>query len=241
VEFGKEHAKSETLARELESARTEVEKGSALPCGTRRSIVSKTNSANAKQQDAVLANQHDHAASLNRELTSLRNEFETQISALNAPLAPHSPTADSSQVHTTGSASKQMKRTSAHKNAFLPLPQHQLRNGRCQRNWCVRGRSRPRPRNSFGSRFERRHPDGAKYVCECRCPIPVDEQRLPAPANALLREADISGPRPLLEHPFGLGRARAAFMLAETYDARVLQSWRARGISEQSYEGAPAL
>ena len=27
------------------------------------------------------------------------------------------------------------------------------------------------------------------------------------------------------------GSARAAFMLAETYDARVLQSWRARGIA----------
>ena len=60
---------------------------------------------------------------------------------------------------------------------------------------------------------------------------PVDEQRLLARANALLRQADISGARPLLEHAVERGSARAAFMLAETYDARVLQSWRARGIS----------
>jgi TPR repeat protein len=59
----------------------------------------------------------------------------------------------------------------------------------------------------------------------------VDEQRLLARANALLRQADISGARPLLEHAVERGSARAAFMLAETYDARVLQSWRARGIS----------
>ena len=59
----------------------------------------------------------------------------------------------------------------------------------------------------------------------------VDEQRLLARANALLLQADISGARPLLEHAVERGSARAAFMLAETYDARVLQSWRARGIS----------
>src|SRR6202022_2717893 len=60
---------------------------------------------------------------------------------------------------------------------------------------------------------------------------PLEEQRRLARANALLRQADISGARPLLEHALERGSARAAFMLAETYDARVLQSWRARGIS----------
>jgi TPR repeat protein len=59
----------------------------------------------------------------------------------------------------------------------------------------------------------------------------AEEQRLLARANALLRQADISGARPLLEHALERGSARAAFMLAETYDAHVLQSWRARGIS----------
>src|SRR5439155_5039177 len=43
---------------------------------------------------------------------------------------------------------------------------------------------------------------------------PVDEQRLLARANALLRQADIGGARPLLEHALERGSARAAFMLA---------------------------
>jgi TPR repeat protein len=60
---------------------------------------------------------------------------------------------------------------------------------------------------------------------------PIDEQRLLARANALLRQADISGARSFLEHALEQGSARAAFMLAETYDARVLQSWRAHGTS----------
>jgi hypothetical protein len=60
---------------------------------------------------------------------------------------------------------------------------------------------------------------------------PVDEQRLLCSGKRMLRQADISGARPLLERALERGSARAAFMLAETYDAHVLQSWRARGIS----------
>jgi TPR repeat protein len=78
-------------------------------------------------------------------------------------------------------------------------------------------------------------------------PRPVaDEQRLLVRANALLRQADISGARPLLEHALERGSARAAFMLAETYDARVLQSWHANGIrgdlakAREMYERAQA-
>ena len=50
----------------------------------------------------------------------------------------------------------------------------------------------------------------------------------------------------MLEHAVEHGSARAAYMLAETYDARVLQAWRARGISgdpakaRQLYERAQA-
>jgi TPR repeat protein len=47
----------------------------------------------------------------------------------------------------------------------------------------------------------------------------------------LLGRADISGARLLLEHALERGSARAAFMLAETYDARVLRSWHAHGVS----------
>jgi len=59
----------------------------------------------------------------------------------------------------------------------------------------------------------------------------VDEQRLLARANALLRQADISSARQLLELALARGSARAAFMLAETYDPPVLKSWRASGVA----------
>jgi hypothetical protein len=62
----------------------------------------------------------------------------------------------------------------------------------------------------------------------------ADEQRLLARASALLRQADINGARRLLEYILGYGSAQAAFMLAETYDPQMLQSWDARGVAGDS-------
>jgi hypothetical protein len=59
----------------------------------------------------------------------------------------------------------------------------------------------------------------------------MDEKRLLARASMLLRQADVAGARLLLEHAFEQGSARTAFVLAETFDARVLQARRIRGIA----------
>jgi hypothetical protein len=60
---------------------------------------------------------------------------------------------------------------------------------------------------------------------------PMDEKRLLARASMLLRQADVAGARLLLEYAFEQGSARTAFVLAETFDARVLQARRIRGIA----------
>ncbi|WP_342731498.1 hypothetical protein [Bradyrhizobium sp. B117] len=62
----------------------------------------------------------------------------------------------------------------------------------------------------------------------------ANEERLLARASALLRQADINGARGLLEYILGHGSAQAAFMLAETYDPHMLQSWDARGVAGDS-------
>lgn len=62
----------------------------------------------------------------------------------------------------------------------------------------------------------------------------ANEERLLARASALLRQSDINGARGLLEYVLGHGSAQAAFMLAETYDPHVLQSWDARGVAGDS-------
>ena len=58
----------------------------------------------------------------------------------------------------------------------------------------------------------------------------LDDRKLLARAEALLRQGDIVGARILLEHTLEKGSARAAFMLAETHDERMLRTWGTYGI-----------
>jgi hypothetical protein len=57
----------------------------------------------------------------------------------------------------------------------------------------------------------------------------VDDQRLLARAETLLRQGDIGSARMVLQHTLDKGSARAAFRLAETYDGRMLRTWGAYG------------
>ena len=250
--FGKECAKTETLARELASARKEAEERLAVAHAETLQMT-EINSANAATQELGRASERNRADDLARELTSVRNELEAgkkQIAALNALLTLHSrePAADSSQACIIESSSRTIERqersqerisgeavasTSERSSAAeLARPEAQAR------STAREAASDLGPKLGTGS--ER------STVASAATHSLVDEQRLLARANALLRQADISGARPLLEHALEHGSARAAFMLAETYDARVLQSWRARGISgdltkaRQLYERAQA-
>jgi hypothetical protein len=55
-------------------------------------------------------------------------------------------------------------------------------------------------------------------------------QRSVQRAEALLTGHDISGARLLLERAVELGSARAAYLLAQTYDPRILDEWRIKGV-----------
>jgi hypothetical protein len=56
------------------------------------------------------------------------------------------------------------------------------------------------------------------------------EARLIARAESLIKQSDFAGARLLLEHALEKGSARAAFMMAETYDWRTLRSVQAYGV-----------
>ena len=58
---------------------------------------------------------------------------------------------------------------------------------------------------------------------------PADEAKLIARSEFLMTQADIAGARLLLEHGMARGSTLAIFMLAETYDERMLRSQQAYG------------
>jgi hypothetical protein len=237
--FGKERDRSETLARELASARKEVEERSALLAAAHAEVlhVTETNRAFAAEQKLALASERERADALTRELTSVRNELEAgnrQIAALNALRAGQSceSAVDSSQERmgdsssgTTEGKGRSPEQISAEAAAStsgqssaseLPRPEAQ--------STAREAASDLGPNVAMG--IER-----STSATTASSRSLVDEQRLLARANALLRQADISGARLLLERALERGSARAAFMLAETYDARMLRSWRTLGIS----------
>jgi len=59
---------------------------------------------------------------------------------------------------------------------------------------------------------------------------PKADERLIARADELLRKGDVSGARLLLERALDYGNARAAFLLAETFDPNVLSKQGVLGI-----------
>ena len=74
----------------------------------------------------------------------------------------------------------------------------------------------------------------------------IDEERLIARADYFLGLADIAGARRFLERALAKGSARAAFVLAQTYDAEFLQSLQTVGVradtdkARQFYQAAAA-
>ena len=57
----------------------------------------------------------------------------------------------------------------------------------------------------------------------------LEAARLVARAGALLGQGDIGSARTVLERAAEMGSARASFMLAETYDPRILATWGTYG------------
>jgi hypothetical protein len=235
--FGKEHDKAETLARELASARKEAEERSALLAAAHAEVlqVTETNRVIAAEQKLAFASERDRADALAREITSIRNELEAgnrQIAALNARAQrSRDPAAENPQERMAGSSSritegKGLSPEQVSGKAVAPTP------GRSFASELPRPEAQSTAREAASDLDTKVVMETERSTSTSAAPrSPADEQRLLARANALLRQADISGARSLLEHAVEHGSARAAFMLAETYDARVLQSWRARGTS----------
>ena len=59
---------------------------------------------------------------------------------------------------------------------------------------------------------------------------PIDHSNALDQATALILRSDIPSGQLLLERAIHTGSGRAAFLLAQTYDPRVLKSWKAYGV-----------
>lgn len=232
TELAKERNRREALLRELTAARKEVEERSASLAAAYAEILRITdlNTSAAKQNDA-LAGERKRADDLARELASAR----VQLADANVRLAATTSPVNRPPEHTVqdrapdlapngGGAGRSREQDTARTVASNPQPPAKPGSSTLQAQTTSRAPPTD-PNSKIAAQPERSAPASPTPRA------PADEQRLLARANALLRQADISGARQLLELALARGSAQAAFMLAETYDPPVLESWRARGVA----------
>ena len=232
----KERSRTEAVARELSSARQQIEEHASRLAAAHAEVLRVTEASNttAAEQKRALASERERADALVQELALVKNQLEARNQQLAAVSA--SQTLASRQPAPTGrneGAAEPRAKTTEGKSALPQWASTQAVASYAERSSVLE--TPPQARSTAREAVPSVEPQvpvaSAATVLASVAPYSVaDEQRLLVRANALLRQADISGARPLLEHALGHGSARAAFMLAETYDARVLKSWSARGV-----------
>jgi hypothetical protein len=230
----KERDRAETLARELASARMQADERSTRLAAAYAEVqeVTDASRASAWEQKTSLAAERDRANAVARELASVRDQLDTgnrQPAALKAFRAPAAGDGLPEWVATSRSMTTE--------GTFHHPQQDSMQVAAVYQEPSSPPEAKPPAAQSAAHVREPVLESNTATASAPSAPARtlsrslVDERRLLARAIALLREADISGARPLLEHAAQRGSARAAFMLAETYDDRVLLSWRVRGIA----------
>ena len=219
-------ARSEALARELASAReNEVaarnlaatrERENAAPALETKQI------ADAKQKELkqALDESEKRALALKRELTSARETIASAEKPSNAEATARdaaAPTGPLEQSNAASEITSSMTTPQGRRNVTAgvqassdatPDDATAGASGRLTRSTRSEP-SRPQPPSAMSSAEE------AKFV---------------ARAESLIKQFDFVGARLLLGHALEKGSARAAFMMAETYDRQILRSLQAYGV-----------
>jgi hypothetical protein len=223
-------AKSEALARELASARENDVAARNLAAAREREIAAQAPEtkqiADAKQKEfkQALDESEKRALALNRELTSARETMASAEKLSNAEVTARDAAAP------TGPLNRPMEQSNAASEITRSMTTPQSR-GNVTAGVQASSDATPddatagasgRPTRSTRSELSRPQPPNAMSSAE--------EAKLVARAESLIKQFDFVGARLLLAHALEKGSARAAFMMAETYDRQILRSLQAYGV-----------
>src|SRR5450631_937545 len=217
-------AKSEALARELASAREHDVAARNLAAAREREIAAKAletkQIADARQKEfkQALDETEKRALALKRELTSARETIASAEKPSNPEVTAQDATAP------TGPLNRPVEQSNAASEIITP-PQ-----SRGSVTAGVQASSDATPddatvgasgRLTQSTRSEPSRPQPPSAMSS------AEEAQLVARAESLIKQFDFVGARLLLAHALEKGSARAAFMMAETYDRQILRSWQA--------------
>jgi len=223
-------AKSGALARELASARENEVAARNLVAARQREIAAKAlktkQIADARQKEfkQALDETEKRALALKRELTSARETIASAEQPSKAEVTARDAAAP------TGPLNRPTEQWNAASEITSSMTTPQSR-GNVTAGVQASSDATPddatagasgRPTRSTRSELSRPQPPNAMSSAE--------EAKLVARAESLIKQFDFVGARLLLAHALEKGSARAAFMMAETYDRQILRSWQAYGV-----------
>jgi hypothetical protein len=221
-------ARSEALARELASARkNDVAARNLAAARERENAVLETKQiADAKQKELkqALDESEKRVLALKRELTSARETIASAEKPSNVEVTARDAAAP------TGPLNRPMEQSNAASEITSSMTTPQSR-GNVTAGVQASSDATPddttagasgRLTRSTRSEPSRPQPPSAMSSAE--------EAKLVARAESLIKQFNFVGARLLLAHALEKGSARAAFMMAETYDRQILRSLQAYGV-----------
>src|SRR5450432_512091 len=223
-------AKSGVLARELASARENEVAARNLVAARQREIAAKAlktkQIADARQKEfkQALDESEKRALALNRELTSARETMASAEKLSNAEVTARdaaAPTRPLNRPMEQSNAASEITRSMTPPQSRGNVTAGVQASSDATPDDATAGAS-GRPTRSTRSEPSRPQPPNAMSSAE--------EAKLVARAESLIKQFDFIGARLLLAHALEKGSARAAFMMAETYDRQILRSLQAYGV-----------
>jgi hypothetical protein len=247
----REHERADALTRDLAAAREELETlktqtAVANPARTEAETQARLAAdASAAEQRQALDREHERADALSRDLNAAREQVQSltarHVESSQAMQAANAAAAGDKQALVQ---ERQQAATLARDLAAARQDLQALRTSVATRNTPQGGAPEPTAVGAISRRGPSRNPvreqDSEARVSSPPAISRPEDEALLVRADALLEQRDIIGARLLLERAAAAGSARAVFLLAETYDPRMLSSWRTYGL-RRSAEGARAL
>jgi hypothetical protein len=251
-----ERARADTLARDLDAARREIEAQVAASgkSGDEAARLQQVAERAAAERRQALQQEHDKAEQLARELATARRELETQAAALTKAADE---TAHNQQLSELRQALQQAQASAAASQESLA--RERARNqglvqqlaarpdvtpsrtataslsdtpGPTQPPAADQPATGPLPTSeqpAMAAAPADNTPATAAQLAAPQSPADPDAPRLMARASLLLSQGDIGAARSVLDRAAETGSAPALFALAETYDPFVLSAWRTLG------------
>ena len=218
-----ERDRAEAIARNLAAGRAEIAFHTGREDALQAEALEAKRVADAKQRELkqALGESEARAEALSHELTSVREKFASIDKSFNQDVVAQDGTSP------TRPLDRPIQESNAGMTGVVPITLDELTAGTPTSS---DKRSAPISAAPHDPLVEPLRPPAQPLSS-------ADEARLVARAESLIKQSDFSGARLLLEHALEKGSARAAFMMAETYDwqmLRTLQAYGVRGDTEKA-------